>query len=62
MKISLENRQLIQYLQQELGIADSEIAVVTRTQQPSITELPILLWNQGLIDLEKLGQIFDWME
>ena len=35
---------------------------MTRVQQPSMTELPILLWNQGLIDLEKLGQIFDWME
>jgi hypothetical protein len=27
-----------------------------------MTELPIVLWNYGLIDLEKLGQIFDWME
>jgi Protein of unknown function (DUF2949) len=58
----LKDACFIQYLQQELGITDLEIASVTRVKQPSMTELPILLWNQGLIDLEQLGQIFDWME
>jgi hypothetical protein len=51
-----------QYLQKELGLTDSEIAVVTRIQQPTMTELPIVLWNHGLINLEQLSQIFDWME
>jgi Protein of unknown function (DUF2949) len=54
--------QFIEYLQQELGISEPEIALANREQQPSITELPIVLWNYGLIDLEKLGKIFDWME
>jgi hypothetical protein len=51
-----------QYLQKELGLTDLEIAVVTRSQQPTMTELPIVLWNHGLINLEQLSQIFDWLE
>lgn len=47
----------IEYLQQELGISETEIALANREQQPSMTELPIVLWNYGLIDLEKVGKI-----
>jgi hypothetical protein len=54
--------QFIEYLQQELGISATEIALANREQQPSMTELPIVLWNYGLIDLDKVGKIFDWME
>jgi hypothetical protein len=53
--------QFKQYLQKELGITESEIALATRVE-PSVTELPIVLWNYGLINLEQLSQIFDWME
>jgi Protein of unknown function (DUF2949) len=54
--------RFLEYLQQELGISETEIALANREQQPSVTELPIVLWNYGLIDLEKLGKIFDWIE
>jgi Protein of unknown function (DUF2949) len=57
----VNDRRFIQYLQQELGITDSEIALANE-QQPSMTELPIVLWSYGLIDLEKLDKIFDWLE
>ena len=52
----------IEYLQKELGLSEAEIALANREQQPSVTELPIVLWNYGLIDLEKVGKIFDWIE
>lgn len=52
----------LKYLQQELGISETEIALASREQQTSVTELPIVLWNYGLIDLEKVGKIFDWIE
>jgi hypothetical protein len=59
---TVNKRRFIEYLQQELGISETEIALANRERQPSVTELPIVLWNYGLIDLEKLGKIFDWME
>ena len=58
----MNDPRFLEYLQQELGISETEIALANREQQPSMTELPIVLWNYGLIDLEKLGKIFDWME
>jgi Protein of unknown function (DUF2949) len=58
----VNNHRLIQYLQCDLGLSDAAIASVTRTQQPSPTELPIVLWNYGLISLNQLENIFDWIE
>lgn len=58
----MNDLRFLEYLQQELGISETEIALANREQQPSVTELPIVLWNYGLIDLEKLGKIFDWIE
>jgi hypothetical protein len=58
----VNNPQLITYLQQDLGLSEAALALVTRQQQPTMTELPIVLWNYGLITLEQLGEIFDWME
>jgi hypothetical protein len=54
--------RLIDYLKQDLGLSESALALATRHQQPSVTELPIVLWNYGLINLEQLGYIFDWLD
>jgi hypothetical protein len=53
--------RLIHYLQQDLGLSEAALALVSRQQQPTVTELPIMLWNHGLISLEQLGCIFDWI-
>jgi Protein of unknown function (DUF2949) len=58
----VNNPQLIQYLQQDLGLSEAALALVTRQRQPTVTELPIVLWNHGLISLEQLSSIWDWME
>jgi Protein of unknown function (DUF2949) len=54
--------RLLQYIKQDLGLSEAALALVSRQQQPTVTELPIVLWNHGLITLEQLGSIFDWME
>jgi Protein of unknown function (DUF2949) len=46
---------------QDLGLSEAALALVSRQHQPTVTELPIVLWNHGLISLEQLGCIFDWM-
>jgi hypothetical protein len=53
--------RFLTYLQQDLGLSEAALAIATRQQQPTKTELPIVLWNYGLITLEQVGQIFDWM-
>jgi Protein of unknown function (DUF2949) len=57
----VNNPRLIAYLQQDLGLSDAALALVSRQQQPTVTELPIVLWNLGLIDLEEVERTFDWL-
>ncbi len=57
----MNDPRFLQYLQQNLGLSEAALAIATRQQQPTTTELPIVLWNYGLITLEQLGEIFDWM-
>lgn len=53
---------LIRFLQEELGVSASAIAVAQRFQEETAGSLPIILWQYGLITLEQLNQVFDWME
>ncbi|MBW4554200.1 MAG: DUF2949 domain-containing protein [Aphanocapsa sp. GSE-SYN-MK-11-07L] len=52
--------KLIDFLQQELSIAPEAIAL--RRHQPASAQLPIMLWQYGLITLQQLDKIFDWRE
>jgi Protein of unknown function (DUF2949) len=61
MKSSLKP-QLIEFLQQELSVSAEEIGLVLRRQEAPMTQLPILLWQDGLITLQQLDRIFDWQE
>ncbi|MDX2099667.1 MAG: DUF2949 domain-containing protein [Leptolyngbyaceae cyanobacterium bins.59] len=63
--------RFIRFLQDELLISASSIAFVERmraTNAPSphpeqdLSLLPMILWQYGLVTLEQLDQIFDWME
>ena len=59
---SMPESQLIEFLQQELSVSAQEIDVVLRRQEPLRTQLPILLWQYGLITIQQLETIFDWQE
>jgi hypothetical protein len=61
MKSTLEP-QLIEFLRQELSISSKEIGLVMRGQEFLIAQLPILLWQYGLITIHQLEKIFDWQE
>lgn len=52
---------LIQFLQNELAIPEESISVALRQDEP-LNLLPMVLWQYGLVSLEQLEQIFDWME
>lgn len=56
------NTPLIQFLQQELAISPAEIDVLLRHPEQDYAPLPMLLWQYGLITLQQLVQIFDWLE
>lgn len=53
-------QQFIDYLQTDLGVSDKAIELALRCQEPSRGQLHIVLWQHGLLDLEQLGQAFEW--
>ncbi|MBD0269843.1 DUF2949 domain-containing protein [Pseudanabaena sp. FACHB-2040] len=53
---------LIRFLQEELSISTSSIEVALRHSEQDPGPLPMILWQYGLITLEELEQIYDWME
>lgn len=54
--------RFIKFLQEELAISDSAIATVKRHHEFNATRLPMILWQYGLVTLEELDRIFDWLE
>jgi hypothetical protein len=54
--------KLVNYLRGELAISNSAIAVALRHAENDIAQLPVVLWQYGLVTLEQLDLIFDWLE
>jgi hypothetical protein len=61
MKSTLQQR-LIRYLQDDLAIPKESIAVALRHEEQTPNLLPMVLWQYGLVTLEQLDKIFDWLE
>ncbi len=60
--ISPKQAQLIQFLRWELAIPASSIAMALRHPEQDSGQLPMILWQYGLITIEQLDRIFDWLE
>lgn len=55
--------RFIRFLQEELAMPAACIALVQRhREQDPLDSPPMVLWQYGLITLEQLDRIFDWME
>ncbi|NJK40517.1 MAG: DUF2949 domain-containing protein [Acaryochloridaceae cyanobacterium SU_2_1] len=53
---------LIEFLKQDLGISHDSIKVALNSCDYNPGPLPLILWQYGLISLEQLNDIFDWIE
>jgi len=54
--------KFIQFLREELALPTSAIDFAVRHSQPELAPLPMVLWQYGLVTLNQLDQIFDWLE
>jgi hypothetical protein len=54
--------RFIQFLQDDLAISSSSIAIALKYCEQDPGPLPMILWKYGLITIEQLDRIFDWME
>ncbi len=59
-------QRLVKFLEHDLAIPTSAIDMGLRQQEQSAplpdNLLPMVLWQYGLITIEQLDQVFDWME
>lgn len=59
---SSRRARLIKYLREELAIPASALSIALRQSEHTPNLIPMILWQYGLITLEQLDRIFDWME
>jgi len=61
--MSNKRTQLIKFLKGELSIPESAIATALRQQEDADpNQLPMILWQYGLVSMKQLEQIFDWLD
>lgn len=54
--------KLVEFLQDELGLSSASISMALRQSKQDSGPLHMVLWRYGLITLEQLERIYDWME
>jgi hypothetical protein len=61
MRQNTQNR-LLRFLKEELLLSNDSIGLALRHLEQDPGPLPIVLWQYGLITLEQLNKIYDWLE
>lgn len=56
------NHGLIRFLQDDLAVSQDSINMALRHCEQDSGPLPMVLWQYGLINLEQLEKIYDWLE
>lgn len=54
--------QFMAFLQHSLQLSEAELHLILQHQEAQSAPLPMLLWQYGLISIQQLDQIFDWLE
>ncbi|NJM96804.1 MAG: DUF2949 domain-containing protein [Phormidesmis sp. RL_2_1] len=60
--MSSDSTKLIHFLEDELSIPPTSIKLALQQCKKDLGPLPIVLWQQGVLSLQQLERIFDWME
>lgn len=53
---------LIRFLRDELAVSQDSINMALRHCEQDPGPLPMVLWQYGLVNLEQLEKIYDWLE
>jgi Protein of unknown function (DUF2949) len=54
--------KLINFLQEDLAISSSSMSIALKQVEQNPGPLPMILWQYGLVTIEQLDRIYDWME
>lgn len=56
------SRALQHFLQRQIGLSPEALELGLRQAELEQSPLPIVLWSFGLLNLEQLQQVLDWLE
>ncbi len=62
MMSSTHFTKLIRFLQDDLAISAQSMAIVLKQVEHNPGPLPMLLWQYGLVTIEQLDRIYDWID
>ncbi|MEA5507941.1 DUF2949 domain-containing protein [Halotia wernerae UHCC 0503] len=54
--------KFINFLHNELALSNADISVALRHREFENDPLSMLLWQYGLVNLEQLERILDWLD
>ncbi|RAM48282.1 DUF2949 domain-containing protein [Mastigocladus laminosus UU774] len=54
--------QFLDFLQDDLAIPNADLQLALRHPEQTPSLLPIILWQYGLVTLNQLDRIFDWLQ
>ncbi len=54
--------KLIRFLQEDLAISASSMSIALKQVEHNPGPLPMILWQYGLVTIEQLDRIYDWMD
>jgi hypothetical protein len=54
--------KFIKFLKEELALSSDSIETVQKAARQNLGPLPMILWQYGLVTLEELDRIYDWLE
>jgi hypothetical protein len=54
--------RFIHFLQEELSLSTASISLALRYREQNPGPLPMILWQYGLVTLEQLDRIYNWLE
>lgn len=59
---SITHTRFLKFLQEEIQLSQDSIAMAKRSSEQNPSLIPMVLWKYGLIDIDQLDQIYDWLE
>lgn len=62
MMASTHLTKLIRFLKEDLSISTASMDIALRQVEENPGPLPMILWQYGLVTIEQLNQIYDWLD
>ncbi len=54
-------KNFVKFLKEELSLSTDSINIVQRAVEDQPAPIPMILWQYGLVTLEELDRIYDWL-